>query len=311
MLDSEYYKTSINPWQVWRTKRIHFEPDASPAAWEHYAVVYRDTILGKKYNLEDLHFFEYHCVSGDEGHHYVDLPKKGRNNRLCALSKDNKIKPDELMRYPAVQRLSGECDFNFNEKKYPMFRKLLIRDMQNDPDALRDAIMQLDECAQMHHTLVNFSLMPVMGDLQGFKGQKKFESLEEGAFDRFDSHIVALNCFFKEDYKKESWSKCNSEIFQWLGKRTDMSPQNKNILLYYLNSFGGKEKTDGKNAMLDYCKNIYFIDDEDFINRLVEAGKKPINKGNEVVNYMNLAKEYWKKKEEAFEQIKNRMENIG
>ena len=193
MLDSEYYKTSINPWQVWRTKRIHFEPDASPAAWEHYAVAYRDTILGTKFNLEDPHFFAYYQsqfkwynpqkkryepiqrFAPDEERTYADI-SMGYNNRLCALPRDNDIKPDELMRYPAIQRLSGECDFNFNEKKYPMFLKLLIRDMQNDPDALRDAIMQLDECAQMHHTLVNFSLMPVMGDLQGFKGQKKFES---------------------------------------------------------------------------------------------------------------------------------------
>lgn len=281
------------PVQTWNDKEICFAPDASPRAWKHYKEIYKEKYgnsLGKNYDIENPQFFNY--FANNYSIYYINLPFPENNtNRLYALKKEspNIVKENDFIYYKATQRLGGETDFNFSDDKCAFFSKIL--EENNGGEYLDD----LEFCHKMHNTLVNFSLMPSMGNLQEFKGRK---------FDRFDSLIFALSEFYERD-KNKKLNDCESEIPCYLKNFKKLSTVNKEALLEYLKLF---------EDVSDYCKQVYFIDDNELLNDLINSGKKTnenreesakttFENAEDVKQYMNLAKRYWINKSKKFQKI--------
>lgn len=253
----------------------NFDVDSSKEAWEHYRKYYIEHNEGysirKNFNFDHL-FLYNRCedvglkegYKGDETngecYNYTNDLKKGVN-RYYAL--DNSVRPVKYKGHEyslAASRLGGDCDFNFNEKQYRPF-KTIIGDNQK-------AIEQLNRCEKMHHTLLNFSLIQAMGNMQGFKGSNEY--------DRCDTFIYELDRYFKGD---------SDNI---LSKST---APNRPDLINYLEHF--------KN-IYEYCKEIYFIESHEFVDRIIKNGERPIRDCDDVVRYMNLAEEFWAEKEFYF-----------
>lgn len=119
----------------------------------------------------------------------------------------------------------------------------------------------------MHHTLLNFSIMPATGNMQGVKSEGYGDWL-----DRFDSFVSIIDDYYKGK---------NEIILSKAG-------WNRKSLIKYLTYF---------EDVYDYFEQHYFINDEDFIKRLVESGKKYIENQNDVERYVSLAEDYWELKE--------------
>lgn len=255
--------------QQWYGQMVRFDPDSSPLAWEHYKKYY-STAFGNNYDFTRLfyynHFKEYNLNSGyycGRWLNYVNLPlaDHSRFNRLCVLEKTTSIEEYKCVEYiEPANRFTGECDFNFNEKKYELFRKIIGNDSI--------VINKLSKCKEMHHTLVNFSLLQAVGNIQKFKGMNRF--------DRFDTFVYELDQFY---------SGLNTNVL------SSASEYNKSALISYLNCF---------NDVYDYCKSIYFIDNRSFVDKIISQGSMPIKTCDDVVRYMNLAEEYWRFKEFYF-----------
>lgn len=262
------FRDMVSSEDEWNGEIIRFDPDSSPKAWVHYRKFYGDFIK-KKFQFEELKFHEYLKYGNDKGK-YINKPIK-YYNRLQSLSKQN----SDLNN--AISRISGDTDFNFNDKKYDEYIQLLYGCYSGDD--LENYLNLLMFCNEMHHTLVNFSIMQVMGNMQGYKSrgikiQSKYEWL-----DRVDSFIYLLSQFYKIDQQNRKYT----EIIKYAGC-------NWEVLLDYLNEF---------DSINDYCEKIYFIN-KDFTKRMIESGKLPIDTGMRVVEHMQLAIEFWSEKEKYF-----------
>ncbi|WP_165062689.1 hypothetical protein [Adlercreutzia sp. ZJ154] len=270
---------------MFKNKKIKsngFEPDSSIEAWKHYKKYYLESnsefSIRKNYNFKNLHFYTYYtklnrgCGEKFDGYNYANL-KIASNvaNRLYALhnSAERKTNNCNVEWCCATRRVGGECDFNFNEEKCKLFQKLIGEN--------EEALLQLKKCKEMHHTLLNFSLMEAMGSMQGFKGSNKF--------DRFDLFIYELDRYFQK----------SSEAV--LSKS---SSSNKSGLEDYLSSF--------KN-IYEYCHEVYFIESEQLIDKIIKNGSLSIETCDDVIRYMNLAEMFWGEKEFAF--LKKRVSNGG
>lgn len=262
----------------WYGKEIKFEPDSSPEAWNHYKKYYLAK-FGEDYNFDKKVYYNHYSACNlrrgyynktEQWFNYVNLPlaDTSRFNRLYILEKSAKIEKNDNKEYiePAM-RLSGECDFNFNDKKYKLFENIIKTDL--DVCKIEYAINKLKKCKEKHHTLVNFSLMQSVGNMQGFKGSNRF--------DRFDTFVNELSQYY---------SGLNVNVL------SASSDQNKFALVSYLNN--------SFDDVYDYCKSIYFISSKEFVDKIISQGSMPIITCDDVVRYMNLAEEYWNLKEEYF-----------
>lgn len=270
-----FKNTKIAARQLWNEQIINFDPDSSPAAWEHYKKYYiknGHVILGN-YNFKKLNFYNYYRNIGDESgifknnewKNYINCPSnnKKRYNRLFALSNTTKTECKNSKEYCcASSRLGGECDFNFNCKKQTLFKAMICGD--------NAAEKKLEKCNANHHTLINFSLMQGMGNMQSVKGNDKH--------DRLDVFVHQLSLYFSRE---------QSNIM------TCTSGKNKDALISYLNNF---------NNIYDYMEKVYFIKNETFIDKIIEQGQLPMNTCDDVVRYMDLANEFWSEKEYYFNQ---------
>ena len=255
---------------------VEFEPgydaDSSPSAWEHYRIVYADS-LGKTYDIENPTFRNYVKIADQDL--YTNIPTSLSKCRLVAIKKGvPKTKNINGKNYfYADLRLGGETDFNFgmNEKsnKYAAFYTLITKEYSGSE--LDSYLNMLDRCNRMHHSLENFSLMQVMGKLQQFKGYD--------TFDRFDVFISKLAKYFEGD------PEVVQEIREFAGKT------NASYLSTYLRTFSTFE---------NYCAQVYFISDVQLIRDLISSGNQTIRYGHDVVRYMQLAFRYWDQKAVAF-----------
>lgn len=163
--------------------------------------------------------------------------------------------------------LGGETDFNFNEQKSIYLMQILKQKRVRHKD-----VEKLQFCQDNYHSVVNFSLMPATGAMGNFKGSEKF--------DRLDCFICSLNEFYANG---------NYRVL------TEAKGKNKEYLLNYLNFF---------DDIYDYCRKIYFIEDREFVDRIIANGQKPLESREDVVRYMNLAIDYWNRKESYLKNIK-------
>lgn len=284
------FTQEILDYQEWNGKKVNFDPDSSPKAWEHYKKYYTSDILRENYDFENLCF--YNCYkklhfktghyNGEKWLNYIDLPKeccsektsKEDYNRIFAVEKGvSSFVKDDIKYVAPANRLGGDCDFNFNEDKVRLFAKFVGADNK-----------QLTKCAQMHYTFLNFSLMEAMGGMQLVKGANMY--------DRFDVFILLLNEYFLGKNKKI------------LDKAE--STNNRLALEQYLERF---KREDAKKSIYYYFKTIYFIDDNKFVDKVLEQGALPIKKCEEVIRYMNLAEEFWMLKEFYFKKAEETVGN--
>ena len=264
------FAAQIGESQVWEGKEILFDPDSSPASWEHYKICYKDTFKDT-YNIQSPQFFERRKSDG-----MYEIKPRRCKNRLYAL-KNEKLNEKEMGAYEAVERLSGDTDFNFNEYKSKGEEKNKgISSLLSNLDY--EGKEKLKKCREKQNTLVNFSLMQSMGNMQRVKS----EGLKCEWFDRLDTLIYFLDCYYRGDPNNKD------KIFSGSACR-----DNKIALEEYLKSFSG---------INDYCKKIYFID-EDLVKELINNGSKPINTVEDISKYMDLALEFWKQKEEKLRSL--------
>ncbi|MCF6515368.1 hypothetical protein GSH19_04265 [Lactobacillus sp. S2-2] len=245
------YKQIIDK-QNYDNKYLLFDPDSSPETWKYFIDLNKHGEFSflEKFDLESIDY-------------------KIQNNFNRLIAKSNKFSIEGL-------EITGDTDFNFNDNKYPYFWKKLV-----EGDGTLNDFKNLEFCIEMHHNLLNFSLMPRTGGLNSTKG------VQFG--DRFDKFIYQLSVYFTSINKEET------EI----GKRNNkIVESNYNLRNEFLDSF---------DSIYDYCKQVYLIDDshKDFVKRLIESGKtNTISNINDVRSYINLAMEYWKIKREYIENIK-------
>lgn len=252
---------------------IEYAPDSSPEAWDHYKKVYGETVSwDRTYDISNKTIFRHKLVKGQ--HLYTNEGvEEGHNQftRLYALP--NNLKPINCAKnyFGACNRLSGETDFNFNDEHFPRLEKLLIQ---------KENKQKLEYCKRMHYTLVNFSLMQTVGNMQGFKGTKCDD-------DRLDKFLSVLFNY----YNTSEENRDKTELIQTQKKEVGLGLENINSLKEYLNSF---------QSFADYCKKVYFIEGEELRNKLVESGKKALDTEDRVVEYMELALEFWESKESKY-----------
>jgi hypothetical protein len=129
----------------------------------------------------------------------------------------------------------------------------------------------LEYCSGKHHTLLNFSIMAATGGMNNFKGSNPF--------DRLDTFVYHLNQYFTVNAQL---------IFSDSGR--NMEP-----LRNFLDTF---------DDVYDYCKKIYFINDKKFVERIIYEGKMPLEKPEDVIRYMKLAKDFWSKKQKVWNEMK-------
>ena len=205
-----------------------------------------------------------------------------------------------------------------NKQKYEYFEDLIERDYKEEKDLKRRYLNMLEECCQMTYSLHNFSLMPRDGGMNIFRGSRvQMREENKGQYlDRIDRFLYWLNDY----YDKKGKTGLIEEKFEhviFLGITTGggkgsskVTPEerearrisNKKRLILFLNQFG-----EGKEAVYKYCSEMYLIDCKEEENRklvedLIENGSKPIENGEDVIRYMNLAKRYWKIKDELLKQ---------
>lgn len=305
---------------AWDDSKYEIEEDSSIAAWRHYNIYYKVNWEDyKNYSTEieeednRLMFFEHYRNFRDKNqklpcrdqckYDYIAFPYSNygswndlyhKNSEYCRrliAIKRKEVETEvhafdeglgEHTVYAPVDRIGGDCDFNFNKDKQEKFKKLIKTHELEEKLKLK-----LDFCSVMHHNFLNFSVMQVMGNLQGFKSKSYDENLYVHLHDRCDTLIYWLNLFYTNDT-----STYNKAMNKFYGKNT--SPENKKVLENYLNSF---------DDIYNYCNQIYFIYDDVFIDELIKNGKKPIKVAADVNRYMDLAMGFWGRKLIAFKKI--------
>lgn len=304
MIKENILRMKIESKQNWKNKVIHFDPDSSPEAWKHYRKYYSNLMsVNTNYNFQNLHFFNY-SSSG-----YVDYPIS-YFERLYSLPNDcrHSSELEGYTYYSAVERLSGDTDFNFNEKKFNKYSKILFENCKNEKE-FSECMKKLYKCSEMHHTLLNFSLMQTMGNLQTFKSKgllikkcKKSEYDKYEQLDRLDTFIYYLSEYYHSVKKSES------QIGMYL-ENLNININNKKSLINYLDEFGSNDE-----GFETYYRNVYFggIEEDNELNnemkilvgRLVESGKKKVDSPKRIIEYMDLANQFWDIRENALK-IKN------
>lgn len=240
-------------------------------------------------------------------------------------------------------KISGDTMFNFknvdpsrntskNQRKYEYFEELIKSDYE-EKDGLERYLNMLEECRQMTYSLHNFSLMPSEGGgMNKFKGSIYDEDTGK-QLDRQDTFMTSLNKYYmdrnvnqssKEDVEYESLYENSffSKVTATGRYKEGISEEQKsvekekrkrgaiNYLIPFLDEFRKGEKIKGRkgicSATYKYCKEMYLIDDKEFVEELIENGSKPIKTGEDVIRYMNLAKRYWKIKDKLLKQAESK-----
>lgn len=73
--------------------------------------------------------------------------------------------------------------------------------------------------------------------------------------------------------------------------------RNREFLEKYLHSF---------RDIYDYCEKIYFIDSKEFVDEIIRQGALPISEYKDVIRYMDLADEFWRRKQIKIEEVYRR-----
>ncbi|MBD5506986.1 MAG: hypothetical protein HDR05_02735 [Lachnospiraceae bacterium] len=258
-----------------------FDPDSSEYVWKEMEV-YKKIYVGNAPHWSFWDMFDFENL-------------KCENNRLIAYAKTS----DQWDKYESfcdaekvekwrewadrgILRIAGETDFNFskgkgcltkNTQKYEHYRELIENKSESE---------KLDWCEKRTHSLENFSLMLVPGEMNNIKGRGR---------DRIDKFIYILDGYFteREEHKDDKYwhdifSKAKGKNY-----KAEYQAICLEVIYEYLALFSNIE---------DYCEKIYKMDSK-MVRDLIELWEKISKMGEgleDVENYMKLAEGYWQKK---------------
>lgn len=240
-------------------KESEFDPDSSPNAWEFYRKIYNESqwSFWDEFDFKNLKL----------------LNKPYRLHGKISYKKSSYVKV-----LGKEFKFSGDCAFNFNDKKCKRFDSLLS---EKDKELLQ-------KCKSNHHNILNFSLLPTTGGLNNFKGKLYVTDIagvnysgvqHQNCDDRLDSFLYCINQYFER--KSKLIFCCCSEA-------------NESCLESFLLLF---------DDIYDFCEKLYLIRDKILVRKLLNNGKKPITTHEDVIRYMNLAIEFWEYRKIIFDNM--------
>lgn len=255
--------------QKYKREYYRFDIDSSPNVYTLYEKIYSNSVKNK-YCVSDPKFFRF--VSLSKG--YVDAPDVASINRLFALPVCTPATGNIIIQsrtyeiYDAVERLSGDCFFNFNKTKINNLKEIHGID-----------IKKLEKCADMHHSIYNMVLLQTMGNMQKRKQQGlKLSNGKYEQLDRGDTFLYLLNQYYENE---------NEEIL-----KASTKANMKNLRDYLL----------GFESVYDYSKTMLQIDDNCFINKITHNGGLKLD-DTCVNNYLEIALQFWNKRKEKIDPI--------
>ena len=185
-------------------------------------------------------------------------------------------------------QLSGDCFFNFNPRKQEAFNKIAERQETKE---------LLAQCAIRHYTRYNCVLLPTTGGMNNVKGNIYFSKdkvftihksgrIPSSMFDRPDTFIFYIAEYFERRDKQYSLNEAGvylqNSIFQFA-----LNTDNFSEFYNFMSAF---------SSVYEFC-DTFFLMDNAWTERMIECGKKPIVNEDDLANYMNLAMDYWKYRE--------------
>ena len=168
--------------------------------------------------------------------------------------------------------LSGDCFFNFSKEKIDYF-KINIKSMKEETSKRLDSVTGAMNNVKGKAYFLKDGTLAISGN-----GRRPFN-----AYDRPDTLIYMLDQFYSKKEEKLSLYDAglffSSSIF-----RDSLNGMNFSEYYNFMNSF---------NSADDFCRVLFKID-SDFTKRMIDSGKKPIKSEEDLLNYLNLAQDYWK-----------------
>ena len=243
-----------------------FDPDASLVAWKYYKNYYKDFFVFPKISEKSKMLW----TSGNEYKRYcITFDYKNDNNS----NKKPSVSDTIFLTSGKNIGISGDSCFNFNKIKIRKFIHILS-DIKQEKDysQINNLVLQ---CFKMHHSPLNFALMPHNGGMNNVKGDGK------QGLDRFDMFLSALKFYFEN---KEN-PVAIKLIAEFETSQNSLLPFLKSIETFenYLELFYPELLTKNKNKN-SLCK------------KLIESGKESINSEDRVIEYIELAIRFWEAK---------------
>lgn len=263
--------------QLYKGKEYFFEEDSSPLAWKFY----------------ELYFFQDKARNKEE-----IIIKEINNKEIRRISKSIEYSNEQFI------EVAGDVSFNFNEKKEGKFNELI----GNNSDLKK----LLRQCIKMNYSLLNVDPVPVTGGINNLKGHLKIKDNkimvhDSGRrptymLDRFDTFISFLDSSLKfmNDNKKSINLRKLGIFFSESIFTTSFKTENFVHIYDFLSRY---------DNIQDYCKDFYpfLINQDDFLNALIINGSKDIASNSIFLqNYMELALQYWKIKNEYFQTLEKK-----
>lgn len=235
----------------YKAKKFSYEFDSSPQLWEDY---YETNLYASK----GYEFADYDCrkdsISGSK--------RKRVHKRVRYIPKGIDIK------------MSGDCDFNFNEKKFKKYINL-IENLSINPLQKKKLYEKLNAVHLKHYQQENCSLLPTIGGCNNIKG------VIISDFDRFDTFLYYVN---------EYLTKGNDKVLP------PLDSVNYSIIKAFFDKFHETEK---KHSIYIFCAIMYnrgkeLTDEEkSLIDDLISNGSQTIRTEKYFVNYLDLAERWW------------------
>ena len=273
LLDLKDADEGLNLKYPFDTKKNAYDPDSSLRAWEYYFKMYYEFLS----NVDN----EYEVFSIEENRFWFikeNAVYKRVAGTFCYFKNGKYIWPYKLdeskLREGKNIGIAGDCVFNFNEKKFSRFWKMIEKDNNKKNQQIKEILLL---CSSMHHSPFNFSLMPTTGGLNNIKGKN--------ALDRIDVFLNTLKNIYEKIKKNEEIEEIN--VTKTTGR----------ALIHFLKCIGSFE---------NYCKIFYQLDyeenEDNLVNKLIKNAEKneSIENSDQLVEYMKLAVEYWEKQKEKY-----------
>lgn len=184
----------------------------------------------------------------------------------------------KLTHMSETHEFSGDTDFTFkkNNKKFKLLKKKLLSLETNDKEIVEKSqcvLQKLELCSILHHSLVNFSIMPILYDTT-----KKSSTLnrKKGTL-RFDKYLRTIaNYYETENY---------SSILGW-----DISLTSDNFQKYF-DDFNNKDES--LSTIYLYCSEVYGIS-KDIVDIILST-----NQSNR--DFYTCG--YWRKNEDIYDHL--------
>lgn len=247
---------------------MNFEYDSDKDRWEYYKKSYTDIIIDT-----DMLFTRKNRLVGTFSVNKI-------NTQIKLEQVENKSKENCI-------ELSGDCFFNFNEKKYERYMQIA----QSSEELKKRLLEYKNNC---HHSNANCVLLPVTGAINNVKGNVYFNNKQFKVYnrcgrppmnrdDRPDTFIYILSKFWDIKARGE-WNLREAGLFLSNSVFShSLNGENFAVIYDFLNSF---------NTLDKFCSLMFGID-ENLVYKIKNNGKILITDIYSLEKYLNLASEFW------------------